>query len=132
MCGGAFNEACADCAEACELTARTKAAANAASFAFDIFFLLPLFEDPFFGWAHSRAVQLERRATRRGVEDISSGGSVRGIHPLERSAEPVLLPHRVVEAEHRRHSVESDDCGGVGMCDVVRVAHRVEVVANVQ
>src|SRR5712671_4253911 len=65
MCGGAFSEA-VPCADACELTDRTRAAANAASFAFDITCLLRK-EGSNFGWAHSRTVQHERRATGADV-----------------------------------------------------------------
>src|SRR5438874_2854255 len=67
MCGGAFNAACADCADALVATAITRAAANAASFALDISLLSFLNSRTRFGWAHSRTVQPERRASGPNV-----------------------------------------------------------------
>src|SRR3982751_146647 len=77
MCGGALSAACADCADACELAATTKAAVNAASFAIDISSLLPLTRIQF-GLAQSRAIQLERRTTPADV----NGGEACGVHSV--------------------------------------------------
>src|SRR4051812_15470008 len=60
MCGGALSAACADCADACELAATTRAAVNAASFAIDISSLLPLTRIQF-GLPKPRALSQESR-----------------------------------------------------------------------
>jgi hypothetical protein len=59
MCGGALSVACADCADAVEPTVRTRAAANAASFAFDI--LSPSSLEDLFTGGRNRAPLQERR-----------------------------------------------------------------------
>jgi hypothetical protein len=67
MCGGAFVVACTDCADALDAAATTSAAANAASFAFDISLLLPISGDFVGDVTLNATVQGERRSTRPDV-----------------------------------------------------------------